>query len=200
MMGRQVQFVFDLTDGNRFLDDVHTKFDGVLLEWRAAADDPVEIERLDGHRSGFLCRRCDVSKGRPRYIAPQRYWVIGPDSGPVVEWGGCNVGPGLVGEHRLYFWPRLPTPDGGLVDQDLEFVRFAERLFRLARNRAPLVQVPGLPYKYGLGASIARRFAAGEVWCLGCPGEWCPRGADPDFVWAARGQWRPGEAWSWKHT
>ena len=162
MFGRQIGLYMDLADAREFLVDAQTKLDAALLRWRTFRPNPEPVTDLsDLYGSPLFCRMVDLPEVTPRFISQQGYWVLGVEGLPLVEWSVGRERAAVLSEGRLYFQPKSVVRGPSYEDKALSFIEFADALFQIARNHAPMISIDGRRIR--VGKDTARRAKAKEL-------------------------------------
>jgi hypothetical protein len=147
-MGNQLNFYLAPQDIADF--ESRARKDGVVILMRTSADGQSAISETScvafpgGVRAdAYLVRAIDIRQVAYQFIERQNHWVVDSLKSPVVEFYGCHFGGGTLKIGRLFYEIGHLDDNGRRVERSQEFLRSAQRLFKLVRKmskRDPALQ------------------------------------------------------------
>lgn len=138
MVNRQFYFYLLPADVTELLDTLKTRLGVRLLQSSSATASAVDLESpnlsLSGIRGNHIdcyITRTDMDV-RMRYVSTRAVCLVADES-EVVQFSGCEFDGQLLVRGRFYFQTDVLT-GGTIVPKKKEFIDWANRLFRLAKN------------------------------------------------------------------
>lgn len=90
-----------------------------------------------------MARRCDLTKIRLDYIAPQKYWLVNSNT-PTLDFDRSIFRENIIQSGRLYFQPKF-VENMQWVDKSESFVKWSDNIIKATRRKLK-------KYKYELGS------------------------------------------------
>lgn len=140
-MGKQFQLYLTPSDAEALVEELRARFAAGVLSEKVPTSDPVEMESPILHKSifetnGATSIYCYLAPANGRiittYYPELRLWLVQPSS-EAIEFSGCDFDGKTLLVGRMYFQTD-DLVDGRIVKKRLEFLRWADKVFRYTKK------------------------------------------------------------------
>jgi len=143
-MGRQIRFYLSDHDEDLLLRKLFSKMEGIRY-----IDDTIKTNRLSASSvldavpplgewktrpKFYLCREADVGAIRLQKVRSRDYFYVDEHESNVVEFLRSYRESNSYHPGRVYYVAKFFKSDGMVVEKSLDFVRWAEKLFKVVRS------------------------------------------------------------------
>ncbi len=139
-MGRQIQLLLTKADTYLLLKKIREKCELVVLDGVSPSPTPIRLDPqrcLEEGRSWhdiYFARPEDVKDIEPYYFEKEKCWNISASRSPAMEFFKTNYHGSTIRAGRFYYVTGYYKDDGEFVQQPEAFVKWAEKIIRIARQ------------------------------------------------------------------